>query len=161
MADAAFIEPEIWYAGLPGVVVAAGGAVTDRQGRILLVKPNYRDHWTLPGGICEFGEAPQSGAGRELAEELGLAIPVGRLLVIDWSTQYGEHARPIMHFIFDCGQIDDAGSITLQEAELDDFRFTEAASLSDFLPPRVLARVTGSLRALESGTTLYLPHQVR
>ena len=48
-----FIDHDTWFAQLPGVVVAAGALITDPAGRILLVKPNYRDHWTLPGGICE------------------------------------------------------------------------------------------------------------
>ena len=60
------------------------------------MKPNYRDHWTLPGGICEFGEAPHAGCAREVAEETGLELPVGRLLSVDWQLplpDYG-HGRP-------------------------------------------------------------------
>ena len=60
MAD----PPDVWYAGLPGVVVAAGALITDPGGRVLVVKPNYRDRWTIPGGICEFGEPPQMQIGR-------------------------------------------------------------------------------------------------
>jgi ADP-ribose pyrophosphatase YjhB (NUDIX family) len=48
----------------------------DAAGRILLCR--IRDgtpvdgHWTLPGDGLEFGESPESGALRELAEETGL-----------------------------------------------------------------------------------------
>ena len=157
MADSSFVDPDSWFGGLPGVVVAAGGAITDRQGRILLVKPNYRDHWSVPGGICEFGEPPQAGAGRELAEELGLAIPVGRLLAVDWSRPYGDHNRPIMHFLFDGGVLDDGSGITLQAEELDDYRFTAPDDLPGYLPPHMLGRVTGALRALTAGTVVYVP----
>ncbi len=159
MPDGQFVDPDTWFSGLPGVVVAAGGAVTDRDGRILLVKPNYRNHWTVPGGICEYRESPQEGAARELAEELGLPLAVGRLLVVDWSLQYGDQHRPIMHFVFDAGTLADASGITLQRAELDDIRFTAEAELPSYLPPHVLTRVTGALRALRTGETLFLPHQ--
>jgi hypothetical protein len=56
MTTSNFIDHDTWFARLPGVVVSAGGLITDPAGRILLVKPNYRDHWTLPGGICEHGD---------------------------------------------------------------------------------------------------------
>lgn len=35
----------------------------------------YRREWCLPGGGIRFGEAPESAARRELAEEIGLAAP--------------------------------------------------------------------------------------
>ena len=86
MAEPPFTDPDTWFAGLPGVVIAAGALITDPAGRVLLVKPNYRERWALPGGICELGEPPQVGCGREVAEELGMDMPVGRLLATDWVT---------------------------------------------------------------------------
>jgi 8-oxo-dGTP diphosphatase len=160
MAEPTFTDPDTWYAGLPGVVIAAGALITDPTGRVLLVKPNYRDRWALPGGICELGESPQTGCGRELAEELGMDIPVGRLLATDWSQPYGIEARAIMHFVFDGGQLDDGSGIVLQAAELDGFRFTAPAELAAYLPEFGLARVTGAIRARESGRSIFLPHDV-
>jgi ADP-ribose pyrophosphatase YjhB (NUDIX family) len=153
-------DPDTWFASLPGVVIAAGGLITDPGGRVLLVKPNYRDLWSLPGGICEHGEPPQVGCGRELAEELGLDIPVGRLLATDWSQPYGVDARPIMHFVFDGGQLDNGSGIVVQEAELDGFDFVSPADLPGYLPAYGLARIRGALRARDSGRTLFLPHDV-
>lgn len=158
MPDAAFTDPGTWYAGLAGVVIAAGAVITDPDGQVLLVKPNYRELWALPGGVCEFGEPPHVGCGRELAEELGLDIPVGRLLAADWSQPFGEAVRPVMHFVFDGGSLADGARIAVQESELDGFMFTAQADLPGYLPPHGLARVRGALRALEAGTTLYLPH---
>src|SRR5262245_44843849 len=159
MPEVAYRDNSTWYASLPGVVVAAGALITDAAGRVLLVKPNYRDHWALPGGICEFGEPPHAGCGREVAEELGLDISVGRLLAADWSQPFGEAARPIMHFVFDGGLLADATGIVLQEAELDGFEFTEPPELPAYLPPYGLTRVHGALRALQDGATLYLPRE--
>ncbi|HUC56473.1 MAG TPA: NUDIX hydrolase [Streptosporangiaceae bacterium] len=160
MPETGFTEPDVWFAGLPGVVIAAGALVTDPDGRVLLVKPNYRELWSLPGGICEFGEAPHAGAAREVAEEVGLEVPIGQLLALDWSRPYGPEARPIMHFIFDGGQIADSDSIVVQESELEGFRFTAPDELPVHLPPRGFARVAGALRALESGTLVFLPHEI-
>ena len=152
------IDPDAWFSSLPGVVVGAGALITDPGGRVLLVKPNYRELWSIPGGVCEFGEPPHVGCHREVAEEIGLELAVGRLLAIDWSQPYGTQARPIMHLVFDGGQVDGGGGIVLQEAELDGFRFTAPDELAAHLPPFGLARITGALRAVASGRTVYVPH---
>ena len=157
MPGVTFTDPEAWFAGLAGVVVAAGGLITDPLGRVLLVKPNYRDRWTIPGGICELAESPQDGCGRELAEELGLPIAVGRLLAVDWGLPHGPQARGMLHFIFDGGQLDDGSAIVLQESELDGFSFVAPAELDAFLPDTGLHRVRGALRARAAGRTSYLP----
>ena len=75
-------EEASWYARLPTMFAAAAGLFTSADGRMLLVKPNYRNHWSLPGGILEHGEPPHEGCRREVKEELGLDITPGRLLVV-------------------------------------------------------------------------------
>jgi 8-oxo-dGTP diphosphatase len=160
MTDGDFIDPDTWFAQLPGVVVAAGALITDPAGQVLLVKPNYRDHWTLPGGVCEHGEPPHAGCAREVAEEIGLSLPVGGLLAIDWSQPYGQDARPIMHFVFDGGTLDDGAGIVLQREELDHFRFTHRAEMASYLAPYGVARVTAALAGRSSGATVYQPTRV-
>jgi mutator protein MutT len=50
-----------------------------RDGHVVLVK-NSRDEWELPGGKLERGETPEACVAREIEEELGLAVAVGRVL---------------------------------------------------------------------------------
>jgi 8-oxo-dGTP diphosphatase len=154
------MEPAAWHASLPGVVAAAAGLIHDAAGNVLLVKPNYRDHWTLPGGICEFGEAPHEGCAREVAEEIGISLPVGRLLCVDWqlpSPAYGPNARPGVYFTFDCGTIASLSGIRLQEDELDDCTFATQEALSDLLPSFALPRVRAAIDARASGCARYVP----
>ena len=132
MTTSNFIDPDIWFAQLPGVVLAAGALITDPAGRMLLVKPNYRDHWSVPGGICEHGEPPHAGCAREVAEEIGLEPGWRPLLAIDWSQPFGREARPIMHFLFDGGTLSGGAGIVLQRAELDEFRFTDPAEMAGY-----------------------------
>jgi hypothetical protein len=49
-------EEAAWFAQLPTMFAAAAALFTDEDDRVLLVKPNYRDHWSLAGGILEHGE---------------------------------------------------------------------------------------------------------
>ncbi len=156
MAAAKLLDEQDWYDELAGVVISAGALITDAVGRLLLVKPNYRDHWTLPGGICEQGEPPHDGCAREVAEEIGLDRAIGRLLSVSWSQPYGPATRPSMHFIFDGGELAGGDGITLQHEELDAWKFAAAGQLPDWLPPHVVRRVTGALSARREGPVSYL-----
>jgi ADP-ribose pyrophosphatase YjhB (NUDIX family) len=160
LADNSYMEPVAWHASLPGVVATAAALIHDPAGNVLVVKPNYRDHWSLPGGICEFGEAPHAGCEREVAEEIGLSLPVGRLLSIDWqlsSPVYGPAARPVVYFIFDGGTLPSVSGIRLQADELDDCTFARQEALAGLLPPFVLARVQAAIAARASGCVRYVP----
>jgi 8-oxo-dGTP diphosphatase len=149
-----------WYATLPTMFGAAGALITDPAGRVLLVKPNYRDHWSVPGGILEHGEPPHVGCQREVAEEIGIWIVPGRLLVIDWTAPDDVRPKPIVHFIFDGGELDDGAPIRLQAEELDDYRFVKLGELAGYLPEFLVARVTAALGGRATGTTAYLPRDV-
>jgi len=150
-------EEAAWYARLPTMFAAAAALFTGSDGRVLLVKPNYREHWSLPGGILEHGEPPHEGCRREVEEELGLDITPGRLLVVGWAGPHGARPRPVVHFVFDGGVLADDVPIRLQEDELDDYRFVEPAALDDYLPLIISTRVAAALRGRDIGATAYLP----
>jgi len=44
------------------------------DGGILIVRLREEDHWTLPGGLVELGEAPVDALVREAREEAGVEI---------------------------------------------------------------------------------------
>jgi 8-oxo-dGTP diphosphatase len=146
-----------WFAQLSTVVVAAAALFTNQAGRVLLVKPNYRDHWSLAGGILEHGEPPHVGCRREVFEEIGLDIEPGPLLVIGWLAPDDVRTKPIVHFVFDGGVLADDPPIRLQSSELDDYGFVEADDLDRYLPPFISARVAAALRGRGTGATVYLP----
>lgn len=160
MTDRQFSDHDTWFAQLPGVVVAAGALITDPAGRVLIVKPNYRDHWTLPGGVCEHGEPPHAGCFREVAEEVGLVLPLGGLLAVDWSQPYGADARPIMHFVFDGGTVPDGTRIVVQEEELDAYQFAATGELDQYAPRYVADRITAAVAGRAGGCTVYQPAQL-
>jgi len=146
-----------WYAGLPSMYGSGAALFTDPAGRVLLVKPNYREHWTLPGGILEDGESPEAGCRREVAEEIGFDVTPGPLLAIDWKPPEGMRPRPIVHFIFDGGVVAEDAPIRLQEEELDAYRFVEPGELARHLPAFMTARVCAALRGRAAGAPVYVP----
>jgi 8-oxo-dGTP diphosphatase len=154
------MEPRAWHASLPGVIVAASALLRDTTGRVLCVKPNYRDYWTLPGGICEAGEPPHAGCEREVREEVGLGLVVTRLLALDWQLpppEYGSQARPTMYFVFDGGVLADGTPIVLQIEELDGYQFAAPSELAALLAPPGLRRAGAALAAVGAVGPSYLP----
>ena len=150
-------EEAAWYARLPTMFGAAAALFTGSAGRVLLVKPNYRDHWSLPGGILDHGEPPHEGCRREVKEELGLDIEPGRLLAVGWAGPDEVRPRPVVHFVFDGGVLAEDTPIHLQEEELDEYRFVDPGRLGDHLPPIISERVVAAVCSRDSGATAYLP----
>ena len=146
-----------WFASLPTVYLSASMLITDSDDRILLVKPNYRPDWGIPGGIVEADEAPDQCVTREIAEELGLDIPAGDLLVVDWTAAAGERPQAIMNFIFDGGVLTNPGAIRLQEEELDDAQFLGWAEAEARMAAHLAARVPAARQARQIQRTVYLP----
>jgi 8-oxo-dGTP diphosphatase len=157
MPPVTFTDTQAWYAGLATMYGAAAALITDPSGRVLLVKPNYRDHWSLPGGVLEDGEPPHCGCAREVAEEVGLQITVGPLLVVDWAAPNHERPRPAVFFVFDGGEVVPDADIRLQEEELDDYRFTAPGEFGAYLPSFLEARYSAALHARAAGGAVYLP----
>jgi 8-oxo-dGTP pyrophosphatase MutT (NUDIX family) len=152
-----WLPPEDWYASLPSVYVSAGALITDPAGRVLLVKPNYRPYWQFPGGVVEPTEAPHQGCAREVREEVGLVLDVGRLLVVDWIPVHGVRPRPALYFLFDCGVLDQDPRIDLQHEELDGYDFVPPERAVSMLNPPFAGRLPVALSAREQGNTAYLP----
>ena len=150
-------DTQAWYAGLATMYGAAAALITNPSGGVLLVKPNYRDHWSLPGGVLEHGEPPHRGCAREVAEEVGLQITVGPLLVVDWAGPDRKRPRPVVFFVFDGGEVAPDVGIRLQEEELDDYRFTDPGEFAAYLPPFLEARYSAALYARAAGRAAYLP----
>jgi ADP-ribose pyrophosphatase YjhB (NUDIX family) len=66
----------------PRHALGAGALVRDADGRILLIQQTYQRPpvWLPPGGWVDRGETPQQAARREVREELGIAVEIGRPL---------------------------------------------------------------------------------
>ncbi|GGX52881.1 NUDIX domain-containing protein [Streptomyces fructofermentans] len=136
-----------YIAGLPRVLVGAAVLLRDAEGRVLLVEPNYREGWALPGGTVESdaGETPRQGAHRETLEEIGLDLPVGRLLAVDWVPGTGR--PPIVAYLYDGGVLreEQFKAIRLQEEELLSWRLVPRDELGELLNGALGRRVAEAL----------------
>src|SRR5690349_7222874 len=112
---------------LPRVPASAGALIFDTAGRLLILKPNYKKGWTIPGGqIDANGESPWEACRRETREECGLELTAGRLVCVDFRRPKPSRAGGV-RFLFHCGTFTDRelGAIRLQAAEIDAHRLVE------------------------------------
>ncbi|MFH8568615.1 NUDIX domain-containing protein [Streptomyces sp. NPDC017993] len=142
-----------YLAGLPRVLAGAGAVFRDADGRILLVEPNYRDTWLVPGGTVESdaGESPRQAARRETAEEIGLDVELGALLTVDWVR--GEGRPPLVSYLFDGGVLepDRLAAIRLQEEELLSWRLVHLDEARTLVSAQMALRLGAALKVLAEG----------
>ncbi|WP_054044597.1 NUDIX hydrolase [Alloactinosynnema sp. L-07] len=136
--------------------VAADLLIRDEAGRVLLVNPTYKDNWDLPGGMAESNEPPRVAGTRELAEELGLTVTAGRILVLDWVGPHGPWDDQLV-FIFDGGTLSPAQvkTIRISDPEIAEFAFVELAEAKTMLRPDMAQRLARAHDALTTGVTYY------
>ncbi|HEY1652977.1 MAG TPA: NUDIX hydrolase [Acidimicrobiales bacterium] len=142
---------------LPRIPASAGGLIFDGSGRLLIVNPTYKKHWTIPGGIMEAnGETPWEGCRREVREEVGLDVTRGHLVAVDFLRPRRTDAGG-MRFLFDCGVLSDEelSAITLQTEELSEYRLAEMADALEILSGPLRRRV-GEALGVGPGETVYL-----
>ena len=135
-----------YLAALPKRHAAAGALFLNAHNEVLIVKPFYKEKWSIPGGVIEHGEWPTVTVMREINEEIGITICLSRLLVIDsTSPSPDNNGTGSYQFVFDGGQLSDAqiAAIKLCSDEIESYRFADIETalqlLSNFSAPRVKA----------------------
>ena len=78
----------------------AGGCIFNENGEVLLQKRGESKKWGFPGGAVEIGETPQMAAIREIKEETGLDVEIGKTIGIytdlDMVYPNGDRAQSII-----------------------------------------------------------------
>ena len=108
---------------------SAGVILEDEKGRALILKANYKQYWSFPGGWVEDTQTPIQAAHRELEEETGLVRRVEDLefaYVVYRSSQL----MNTYQFIFRSTVMhDESEAIELQPEEIDEYRFVEKSDV--------------------------------
>ncbi|MFK5633539.1 MULTISPECIES: NUDIX hydrolase [unclassified Ornithinimicrobium] len=134
-------------ATLPTKRLIVQGLVRDGEGRVLLCELTYKQDWDLVGGVAEPEETPVASLEREVREELGLDLPVGDLLAVDWLPPYRQWTDALL-LVFDLGIHPDLiDQATLQTTELRGLHWRTVGEAADHVAPYV-ARLLRSLADL-------------
>lgn len=145
------------YDSLPRKRIGAGLVCRDAQRRVLLVRPTYKPTWEIPGGVVEADESPAAAVAREVREELGVPLAVGRLLVTDWLPSRPPKTEGLM-MLFDGGEVTEAvtGRFFLPPDELLEWAFVPAAELDAVLPDYMARRLRVALDLAGTDRSEYL-----
>lgn len=158
MADA-LLPREEWLASLTRSYTAAGCLLSDEQGRILIVKADYRQNWQFPGGSIDSGEDARQCAQRELLEETGLDIEPGPLLAVSWAHPSEGVDHPAVHFMFDLGTVPVGTPVVIPEGELADYRWVSPDRAVELVGPGRAERLQGALQARGDGQVRIVSHR--
>jgi|SRR5215217_6605234 len=146
---------EQYLAGLNRKRMSAGAVFRDDLSRVLLLKPSYKKTYEIPGGTVDADEAPWAAANREIFEELGLELPIGRLLVVDYLPARGAWPEG-MAFLFDGGFLGEKclANMTFSDSEILSAGFYSLAEARKTVNTLLADRIQLALAALAEGTTI-------
>lgn len=148
------------YASFPTKRIAAGALFFNNANKLLVIKPSYRPHWSIPGGVVEAEESPLQSCQRECLEEIGLRAKKLQLLCIDYKDTIGVKPESLQ-MVFYGGRLakNDIAKIKIDSHEIMAYKFinvkdafkTLGGSKSD-----LAKRVKYALMAIKSKMVYYL-----
>lgn len=124
-------ENQAWSHRLPGKMTSACIALRS-NGKVLMVKAGYKDHWTFPSGIVDENESPKAAAVRETAEEVGLMVDSDdcRLLAVVY-TEGGNGDRDRFNFAFVTDAFDENAPLTVPNDEIEQAEWVRLDDVAD------------------------------
>ena len=127
-------------------LLGAGALFTNTEDKILVVAPTYKSEWEIPGGTVEESESPKNACLREVKEELGVDLPIGGLLALNYREE-SESVSELLLFLFDGGVLTDKqiGNVKLPPDELSEFRFLTLDEIKDKVLPSLYELIKSGL----------------
>jgi ADP-ribose pyrophosphatase YjhB (NUDIX family) len=112
--------------------VGVTGVVRAEDGRVLLLRHRLwpqDTQWGFPGGFAKRGEQFSETVAREVREETGLTVTVGRLLEV----RAGDRYRAEVYY--EAALVGGLEGLALQDSEILEARLFTLDSLPDAMPP--------------------------
>ena len=132
--------------------IAVGALIFNKKNQLLVVKPIYKDSWLVVGGMVESSESLTEALKREIKEETGLDLKIGRLICVD----YGSSDNDSVNFIFECGAVENDIKIICPKNEIEEYKFVSREEALSLLGPKGVRRLTPTFNALDNNTTVYM-----
>ena len=146
-----------YLASLPRKIMGAGCLFFDGEGKILIVKPIYRDTWNLPGGVVEANESPRTACIREVKEEISIEVNPEVLLCIDYTSRNQEVIESLQ-FIFSGGILtqEEIAEIEIAVDEISAYQFLPPKQALTLVSKKLARRIDQCLTISDRDKTLYL-----
>ena len=107
------------------------------DGKILLVKANYKTAWTPPGGVVDHAESPAAAAIRETKEEIGISLSPDDISLLTVSYTHGQEGFTDRYaFIFRAHMVIGATPLQLQEEEIEEAKWVPIEDMDQYIEGR-------------------------
>ncbi len=142
---------------LPKKITGTAVIFFNTKGELLIVKPDYRDGWLVPGGATDDNESPLHCAIREVKEEIGLDIPELQLVGVYYSPKKRFHTDSLK-FVFYGGELTEnqISQIKLQADELEEWAFASPENALPLLSQSLQKSIPACLKAIKDSTVAYI-----
>lgn len=124
---------------MPEHSVSVAGIVVDQAQRVLAIQRADNGEWQPPGGVLEHGETIEHGVMREVREETGVRVSVGRLTGV-----YKNMPRHVVALVFRCTPGNEIPRPTDEAVAVRWLHLDEVARL---MTPTFAVRVTDAFRS--------------
>lgn len=110
-----------WYNGLPTKRGSAALILRDGD-MVLMVKDNYKDFWTFPGGVIDASESPFVAALRETHEEVGVEVAASDVTFLSVSFVPERNGfKDRLHFFFITDSHNQQATTIIPEKGIEDY----------------------------------------
>lgn len=142
---------------LPKKQVGTAVIFLNTKGELLILKPNYKDGWLIPGGSTDEDESPLHCAIRETKEEIGIDVPKLDLVGVYYGHKKGVYTDSLK-FVFYGGVFTEEhiSQIKLQTEELETFTFATPENAIPLLSNSLQKSIPECLKAIADKTVVYL-----
>ena len=139
--------------------VGVGAVIVDDTARVLLVKRRFEPlagQWSLPGGAVDVGETLEACVIREMREETGLEVEVGRVIEVFDRIMHDGEGRVQYHYVLVDYVCRPVGGALAAASDVADVAWADAGALAEFrLTDKATAVIAqGIALAAEAGWTV-------
>ena len=115
--------------------VGVGAVLVDRAARVLLVKRRFEPlagQWSLPGGAVDVGETLEACVVREMREETGLDVEVGRVIEVFDRIMHDAEGRVQYHYVLVDYVCRPVGGTLVAASDVADVAWVAEGGLAEF-----------------------------
>ncbi|MBI2674309.1 MAG: NUDIX hydrolase [Candidatus Yanofskybacteria bacterium] len=149
-------NPE-YFKALPKKRMASGVLMFNDSNELLLVKPSYKDHWSIPGGVVDNNESPREASTRETKEEVNIELEDLKFLCVEYTRKVGDED---LFFLFYGGKLtpEQIKNIKTDPDEVSEFKFAKIEEALKLIgESKILSKILSKYpEILKNNSPMYL-----
>jgi 8-oxo-dGTP diphosphatase len=145
-----------YYQNLPKKRMGVGCLFFNDKNELMILKPAYKDHWSIPGGVIDENESPREACVREIGEEICFDLRTPVFICLDYISDKGKGES--LQFIFYGGILNqkEVDDIKISKQEITEYKFLKVEKALLLLGDRLVKRIPKCFEAIKNNSSVYL-----